>query len=209
MISVCNEVVELGKELKSKQYNISELTEEQLEEAARILLDKFKINKIPVNIVYIAEKMGMELLKVIFKNNENNNIGGALAVSSTLQQQGYQKDKVIKVNKNNSQGHQRFTIVHEIYHYIFDSFFRETELEYYDVFYEDNLNSEDENEKRANRFAAAFLMPKEDFIKEYLYLSVGEKLDKNEVYNQLSRKFLVSESAVKKRIFELGLSEVS
>lgn len=209
MISVCREVVELREELEERNYNITELNNEQLEEVSRILLKKFKIEKIPIDIVHAADIMGLELLKVVFKNNENNNVGGALAVSSKLQQQGYEKNKVIKVNKYNSQGHQRFTIVHEIYHYIFDSFFKKNQEEYYDVFYENSLTSEDENEKRANRFAAAFLMPKEEFIKEYLYLSLGQNLDIDKVYEQLADKFLVSQKAVEKRIFELGLSKVA
>lgn len=204
---MCKEIEELGIELKRKGYDLSKLTEEQLEEASNILLNKFKLNQVPIDIVQAADIMGLQLLKVIFINNPDNHIGGALAVSSNLQEQGYRKDKVIKVNKLNSQGHQRFSIIHEVYHYIFDSFFKQRNEEYYDVFYEDNLNSEDENEKRANRFAAAFLMPKEDFTKEYLYLKVGQGKTEDEIYSQLSKKFLVSETAVEKRISELVLSE--
>ena len=205
MIWMCQEVIELGQELRNRNYNLTELTMEQLEEAARILLDKFEINEIPVDIVYVAEKMGLELLKVNFKDNEDNHIGGALAVSSKLQEQGYKKDKVIKVNKNNSQGHQRFTIVHEFYHYIFDSFFRQHNHEYYDVFNEDSLTSNDINEQRANRFAASFLMPIEEFTKEFLYLSFVYKL-KKVIISQLANKFLVSEKAVEMRMSELNLT---
>lgn len=202
---MCREIEELRHELQARNYNLQELTNEQLEIVARILLDKFKINEIPVDIVYVAEKMGLELLRVNFKDNENNHIGGALAVSSKLQEQGYKKDKVIKVNKNNSQGHQRFTIVHEFYHYIFDSFFQQHNHEYYDVFYEDNLNDNDINEQRANRFAAAFLMPIKEFTKEFLYLSVIQKKGIEEIYMLLSDIFLVSETAVEMRISELNL----
>lgn len=205
MITVCREIEELRHELQARNYNLQELTNEQLEEAARILLDKFEINEIPVDIVYVAEKMGLELLRVNFKNNEDNHIGGALAVSSKLQEQGYKKDKVIKVNKNNSQGHQRFTIVHEFYHYIFDSFFRQHNHEYYDVFNEDSLTSNDINEQRANRFAASFLMPKKEFTKEFLYLSVIQQKNIEEIHKLLSDMFLVSEKAVEMRISELNL----
>lgn len=207
MITVCNEIVELGIKIREKGYNISELNEEQLEDVANDLLCKFKLKEIPVDIIHAADIMGFELLKVIFDNNEENYIGGALAISSKLKEQGYRTDKVIKVNKLNSQGHQRFTIVHEIYHYIFDSFFKERNQEYYDVFYENSLESHNDNEKRANRFAAAFLMPKEEFIKEFLYITnINSNIKSNELHKKLSEKFLVSEKAVEMRIAELGLS---
>lgn len=208
MKNVCKEIEELQIEIKQMGYNISNIEVDQLEEVATNLLNKFNLSTIPVDIVRAAEIMGLELLKVKFKDNQDNHIGGALAVSSKLYEQGYKRDKVIKVNKYNSQGHQRFSIVHEIYHYIFDSFFRNKNQEYYDVFFEDNLNSKDINEKRANRFAAAFLMPKEEFIKEYLYLKVGEKVDDKNLYEMLAEKFLVSQTAVKMRIEELNLKEL-
>lgn len=202
---MCKEALELKEELLKRNYDIYNLTDNQIEEAAEILLDKFLITDFPVNIVQVADMMELELLKVRFKNNEDNHIGGALAISSQLTFQGYKKDKVIKVNKYNSEGHQRFTIVHEIYHFIFDFFFQNNPREeYYDIFYENSQDSNTIQEKRANRFAAAFLMPKNMFIKEYNYLKkVRNITNDDDIKQYLKNRFLVSEKAIEKRIQEV------
>ena len=102
---MCMEITGLKNELMNKGYDIHNLDDNQIEEAAEILLNKFNIYKFPLNIVKVAEKMGLQLLTVKFKNNEDNHIVGALAINSMLTLEGYKRDKVIKVNKNNTQGH--------------------------------------------------------------------------------------------------------
>lgn len=197
---MCQQIIELKTELMNKNYDILNLTDDQIEEAAKILLNKFHIYEFPVDIVNVAKKIGLQLLTVKFKNNEDNHIGGVLAISSTLTLQGYKKDKVIKVNKNNSQGHQRFTIIHEIAHFIFDFYFKDELAPYYDC-YENNLSSYTSEEHRANRFAAAFLMPQDVFKNEYFYLTNDCGLiDDDEIKMYLAKKFLVSPKAVEKRI---------
>lgn len=200
---MCMEITGLKNELMNKGYDIHNLDDNQIEEAAEILLNKFNIYKFPLNIVKVAEKMGLQLLTVKFKNNEDNHIGGALAINSMLTLEGYKRDKVIKVNKNNTQGHQRFTIVHEISHLIFDYYFKDIQVPYYD-YYENNFSSNNPEEHRANRFAAAFLMPRRRFREEYDYLTkeLGIK-DKEEIESMLAEKFLVSPRAVEKRILEV------
>lgn len=198
--------------------NIKELNIERMEHLANVIREEFSIYNYPVNVKQLAERMGIQTLEVEFiknQRNNNQNIGGALAVGQNLVGGIYKRDKVIKVNQNNSYGHQRFTIMHEIYHYIFDyyfpqnyndSFFKQNEI-HYNIFYENEQTNDNENEQKANRFAAAFLMPRNDFISSYAYYR--DKLnitDQNEIIEKLSQKYLVSNAAIIKRFEELGIN---
>ena len=66
----------------------------------------------------------------------------------------------------------------------------------------DKLTSE--TEIRVNRFAAALLMPKDIFTDKYKLFSLLE-YKKETIVNELSDIFDVSETAILRRIGELGL----
>lgn len=60
------------------------------------------------------------------------------------------KDNVICINSKHSKGRQNFTLAHELYHLLYEDF--------KDSFV-CNLNSKEESEKNANKFASSFLIP--------------------------------------------------
>jgi Zn-dependent peptidase ImmA (M78 family) len=106
----------------------------------------------------------------------------------------------IFINKNESEARKRFTIAHELGHFVFhkDQYVASGTSSPDQIFFRNENNNP--IEKEANDFAANLLMPEEIF-KSYI----------NEGYNTidaLADKFGLSTSAVKYRAYKLGfLSE--
>lgn len=104
----------------------------------------------------------------------------------------------IVVSNAESYGHQRWTVAHEIWHYLKHTTDERKEAEYYP---EDssNYDSTDNEEANANKFATELLMPENTFRFAYKMTSRWRRNQK------LSQMFLVSEQAVKRRIRELKI----
>lgn len=112
----------------------------------------------------------------------------------------YDSDKVIAVNNKDNAGHQRFTMAHELAHYLFD-FDVSKNIIYYNTY---NTKENDSNiERRANFFAANLLMPEKIFKKEFQRVVVKSNL--YVTVERLSDLFQVSGEAVRRRINELSL----
>lgn len=129
-----------------------------------------------------------------------DNLSGAVACDDSYKEK-YGSKRLIQINKNESIKHQRFTMAHELAHYIFDY---DGTSKYYSEY---NLLPEkqmDKREKRANRFAAALLMPSNDFIHSYKSLE-DSGFDRNLILELLSNEFYVSRKAVLLRKEELNI----
>jgi len=111
---------------------------------------------------------------------------------------------IISINKNEYLPRQRFSLAHEIAHYIYDIDF-ENNSEIKDsektLFRNDIVNP---IEKRANKYAEKLLMPKELFINEIdkiknkLFPTLDNKLGVERIYKiieEVSEKFQVSKPA--------------
>ena len=99
----------------------------------------------------------------------------------------------IFVNKYENERRQRFTIAHELGHFIFHKNNKSLEKDL--IFFRDETNNKEERE--ANDFASELLMP-ENMVKAYI----------KEGYNtiqMLADKFNLSTSAVRYRVYKLGL----
>lgn len=131
----------------------------------------------------------------------SDEISGILAINQDIPQRKI-PSKLILVNDNDNIGHQRFTIAHELAHYIFDVM---TDTPYYEAYYRiDEEKNKEIKEYRANKFAANLLMPKSIFIPRYEYLT-NKLSNKSTVNKFLSRDFSVSLTAIEKRVQELKL----
>lgn len=177
---------------------LKENTYDDMEKAAAEVLNKFKITEAPIPIVKIMKTLNFRVIAQDF--GEHSTLSGIIAVDYKLKQ-NYDSDKVISININDNLGHQRFTMAHELCHYIFD-FNRDTDENYYNAY--DTQLAELPEETRANTFAANLLMPNKIFIKEYKKLT---NLYLYDIIGRLAEKFLVSETAIKRRINELQLRE--
>lgn len=139
-------------------------------------------------IIEIARIMGFKVYTAKFKERT---LSGTIGVSNELQEE-YGSNKVIILNNADTDKHILFTLAHEIAHYIYD--YNPTTEGYSNTYRTDEVQTD--KEIRANRFAAAFLMPKNSFTAKY-----------NETHNisELSDYFNVPETAVKLRIAQLEL----
>lgn len=149
-------------------------------EIAQIRINK--LEDLPVNVEKIAEKHNVNIIKQPLSTN----------MSGVFFKKGNRL--FLAVNSKHNEHRQRFTIAHEIGHYILHS---RNEILYYDnhpFFRADNVLNSDEVE--ANSFAAELLIPQELVI----------KLIDNGVRSiqELAGRFNVSEDAMRYRLTNLG-----
>lgn len=154
-----------------------------------------------VPIVEILMKMGF---KIYQSNLSPDGISAYIAIDPKLEET-FKSNKIICVHANDSLGHKRFALAHELCHYLFD--FNEAEnVSFYNTYFADS-SEETEAEKRANRFAAELLMPAQIFRQKYdEYQKLQSKAD---IVSALARYFVVSPTAVLRRFDEVGITGYS
>lgn len=112
----------------------------------------------------------------------------------------FEDDFIVYLNSNFTLGHERFTGAHELYHIIYN----EDILRKEKIFLKKDKHEEEE--KRADVFAAEFLMP-EDYVKEVFHKQIG--LDGNSILPKhivrMHNYFKVSYKAMLKRLIQLNL----
>lgn len=155
----------------------------------------------PVDIIELAEKLGME---VVPSYDLDDRISGHLEV---FRQPEKLNDRyVITVNATQAWVRQRFTIAHEIGHFLLHSdllgdgvednrAYRKVTDPTEDKFKNSKIN--DAHETEANQMAAKLLMP-EDMIRKY-WVELGRDID------QMVKLFVVSKRSMEIRLSNLGL----
>ncbi len=175
---------ELVKEIKKipiENTNISDITDK--------IISYLNVNEYPIPIVKIARAMNF----IIGKQELDDTFSGYIAIGDKIQEK-FEKDRLICVNSKDNLGHQRFTIAHELAHFLFD--YRGGE--YYNTYKTTDVNNS--SEKRANKFAANLLMPTKEFKRKYNKLNGDDnRIEKLMGYFEVSRK------AINLRIIELDL----
>lgn len=164
-----------------------------LEEKANKLLIEANCIEAPIKIEKCAKFLEIELKPMEL----DDDVSGFLL----------QKDKSVHIgyNKNQNKKRIRFTIAHEIAHYILHEKESNLFIDKTEKILFRNLNSstgEIIQEREANAFAAAVLMPKKLIIEEVHKTKTETK--KNFI-QKLSKKFDVSEQAITIRLNNLGL----
>ncbi|WP_415060881.1 ImmA/IrrE family metallo-endopeptidase [Flavobacterium sp.] len=162
-----------------------------LEEKAEALL----VNNNLFTAGFDVKKLA-KLLKINLKEeNLSDDVSGFFVMTDT--------DSNITYNKRNGKVRQRFTIAHEIGHYILHSkeqpiFIDKTPS----VMFRNNSSStgEDFKEREANAFAASLLMPKK-LIEQEIQHSPN---DVDQAIEHLANKFKVSQQAMSFRLSNLG-----
>lgn len=143
------------------------------------ILTKSGLGEPPVDVYKIAETVKLKIVPFDFADS----------ISAVLKKQKL----IIGVNKNHSASRQRFSIAHEIGHFLLGHDLGIDENDFID----DRFDKPTPIEREANLFAAVLLMPK-----GWVEKSVNEKsLD----VPRLAREFKVSEQAVTIRLLELNL----
>jgi Zn-dependent peptidase ImmA (M78 family) len=168
---------------------------------ANRLLKENKIIEAPVDLELIAENLG---LRIVTKNFSDN-VSGALV---------YKNDEAMIVcNNNHGKNRRRFTIAHELGHFVLrhgrDGLFIDKQ-EHFIFRNEASATGEERQEVEANAFAAALLMP-ENLVKSEMnklmekgFDLYGEDVENSPLY-MLSKIFEVSITAMSFRISNLKL----
>jgi len=154
---------------------------EGLTQKIRTILEKNNITHPPINIEDIAIFFG---IKVISYDGFPENFSGTIVNQGNF--------TVIGVNPKNSKNRQRFTIAHELGHFILGHRIEDT-------LKEELLNRPIDHEREADGFAAELLMPKDflkkDFEEKNIELTIAS----------LAKKYEVSEQAMSIRLLNTGL----
>ena len=168
------------------------------EKRANQTLRKLGIGTLPIPISDIAEHLGLRLQSFAL----GDEVSGVLVVDGDTGVIGY--------NSSHPQVRQRFTIAHEIGHFLLHR--SDSTLfidERYFALFRDKKSSQgsDHREREANSFAAALLMPANlvrDEIEQHDFDFADE-----DALNSLARKFQVSAQSMAYRLSNLGLFAVS
>ena len=157
----------------------------------------------PVQVDKVAVNCGTQILKY----EMGNDVSGMLVISS---------DKgVIGINPSQSRVRQRFTIAHELGHYLLHKDAQRSQKE--QLFVDKDFivkfrsqksysSAEWKHESEANAFAAALLMPR-DFVLREMTRPQYENLSETELIEELARTFDVSVPAMSYRLSDLNLRE--
>ena len=149
-----------------------------IEDLAQKALDLCKCEKAPVPVEDIVEKVGLKVVPFDFPDQ----------VSGVLKK----NKKAIGVNKNHHPLRRRFTVAHELGHFLLGHEGHEDE-----EFVDDKFDRPYPVEREANLFASFLLMPKK---------WVTESVEKNGMdVETLAKEFKVSEQAMTIRLLELNL----
>lgn len=169
------------------------LIDSKIERKAQRLLSHYRKPPIPVNS--IAEKLGLEIEPVQLSDD----ISGLLVVSDD--------HGVIGVNKEHALVRRRFTVSHEIGHFVLHR--QEEQLfidKSYKAFFRDRKSASGSlrREREANAFAAALLMPSALIVKaaKAYEFELGEE---DGPVTDLAELFQVSTQAMTFRLVNLGI----
>jgi Zn-dependent peptidase ImmA (M78 family) len=162
------------------------------------LLHKYKITEGPVPVEQVVQSLGIEI-KLDKVDDE---------LSGFLVREKKAGRTVIGANKSHHPHRRRFTIAHELGHFLLHE--GETvHLDEYRQAFTINLRDsqsatgEDNDEREANFFAAEFLMPAK-FLKEDLQGKNLDLLGDSEFLDKLAKKYKVSVQALTFRLANLG-----
>jgi Zn-dependent peptidase ImmA (M78 family) len=160
-----------------------------IEEKAEDLLNKLKFNKLPINPELCAKKLNIR----VEDSELEDDISGIFVVEHD--------ESYIIYNRSESHVRQRFTIAHELGHFILhksSGVFVDRKPK---ALYRNSASSTGEvlKEREANAFAAALLMPKSLIDREIKKIS-----DTEEIVDKLAELFEVSKLAMSFRLSNLG-----
>jgi Zn-dependent peptidase ImmA (M78 family) len=159
---------------------------------AKKLLERLGIDDAPVDVDAIAEFLGVQILERAFDDDTS----GVIVIKND--------QALIGVNSSDSRNRQRFTIAHELGHFLLH---RDESNIFVDAIlkFRRNENSAEGTDLReigANTFAAELLMPG-SLIDRYIQRFRIDTLDEISV-RRLATKFEVSEQALTIRLMSLN-----
>lgn len=171
----------------------------EIEERVVRLANEYSIDlNSPIDIVTFAGLLGFTVLQ----QDMPSDLCGFVMVNKNENIECFDTNKLIVVNDSHPANRKRFTIAHELGHYIFDYLDKGEASDLYAHREDGNCNTLDE--RKANYFAAAILMPESRIAKVYeSYRKFGAGV--NTFIPKMASDFRVSPSSMAIRLSELGL----
>ena len=166
------------------------------ERRAQDVLDQLGIRTAPVDVELVAGHLGIPVIRESLEPG----MSGVLVIGDG--------QAAIGVNRNHHPRRQRFTIAHEIAHYLLHTSDGDLFVDDMLTFYRDDQLSAGayRKEREANALAAALLMP-QGLIEEHIRQRQIDLYDDSAIA-LLARHFDVSEQALTIRLMHLDLLEV-
>jgi Zn-dependent peptidase ImmA (M78 family) len=164
--------------------------------AVEQLLSAYDISEPPVDVERLATNLGLEVRK---QPAEDDLSGVLMRKTGTT--------AVVGVNRNHHRNRQRFTIAHEIAHFLLHPGDGLHVDKGYEVKRRDGKSSEgvDDEEKEANLFAAELLLPERFLVGDIAKLD-GLDLSNDKVIAELAERYSVSAQAFGYRLAYLGFA---
>lgn len=168
------------------------MTNQQIEALAEKVLKETNCYSVPVKVSVCAKAKNIELKAVDLEDS----VSGFFAIKNKVAHIGY--------NSKHPENRLRFTIAHELGHFVLHSkqvpvFIDKEDVKYRNI---ESSTGEFQKEREANAFAAALLMPNK-LIKEEIQKYTPSS--KQSIIEYLSNKFKVSEKSMEYRLTNLGL----
>lgn len=170
-------------------------TIESIELQAEALLRQFGLLAVPVPVDKVASRLGVQVERTTFEDD----VSGVLVLEDGR--------GMIGVNASHAPTRQRFTVAHELGHYVLHRdqlpVFIDTQLRQFSAVFRDAGSStgEDRREREANGFAAALLMPASLVREEINRLQLD--LNEEEAVIALAARFKVSRQAMSFRLVSI------
>jgi Zn-dependent peptidase ImmA (M78 family) len=159
-----------------------------MENAVEIKRGIVSSNTIPVDIISLALAQGLKISyfnPAQSKSNTLEDVAGLLDKSN----------KVVYINSTDSLERQRFTIAHELGHYIYNH-----DEDKYGLNYRDGNRNRNSAEKQADDFAAEVLMPS-----PIVHRKLKEYSDAHPTISEIASLFGVSKDAMRVKLDNMGL----
>lgn len=153
---------------------------------ARKLLNRFVLTSPPIDVSSVATQLGMRIVYHKFDSD----------FSSLLLCQ--RDEQIICVNKRHHPNRQRFSISHEIAHFLLHKDEAPHFDKDYEIYFRGNVSDSPDNEKEieANQFAAELLMP-------LTMIRSDLRENPSPTASELAKKYQVSEQAMTFRLASL------
>ena len=170
------------------------MSEQEIRLKVDEVLRETEMISIPIEIVAIANFYGFRVYEIPM----DDNVSGMI-ISDKENIKNFDTNKIIVVNANHAQTRKRFTVAHELGHYILQGQPQECYAHRDSGVYSGS-------EKDANSFASALLMPEKDVLNEIEQLkSIYGNISNSVIEANIANKFNVSKSAADVRIKKLML----
>jgi len=172
------------------------MTSQPVDQHAEEVLRKTNTYKVPVPIEVVAHRLDLTTEASVL----GDSVSGMLVVENDRGAIGY--------NSSHARVRQRFTVAHEIAHFILHLKRNRRSQLFIDPFVifrrdDNSTTGSDRQEIEANRFGAALLMPATLVLKEIK--KHGLDLDDEDALAFLAKRFKVSAAAMTYRLNALGL----